>query len=415
MKIKTTLISLALVFALTASAFANGLSLNSVGTRAMGMGGAFVGLANDATALYWNPAGLAGQQSSILVFGTDVIPAATYKNSLYGVDATTKTNHYISPNAFINYNMGKLSLAFGVYVPAGLGAEWEGKELLPMTGGAGPFDWMSKIGVINFSPGIAYQITDQFSVGLAVNIYYAMFDLKRPNMIDMNQDGTPETFAQYSESSTGLGYGATIGLKYNINEKFSLGATFRTSTSVTMNGTGEFLNLPIKMENDFDRDVTWPMWIAGGIAFHPKSNMTITIDAQYSNWSALDKLTADYKNWPDGVFNLNWTNATQIRAGFEHFINDSFGYRVGYYYDPAPAPDETVNILFPSSTNHVATIGASYKTGSFCFTGAFEHLFGAEREIAPHVPAGATMPENMPGTHQMDINAFSLGVSYLLK
>jgi hypothetical protein len=30
-----------------------------VGARAMGMGGAFVALANDATASYWNPAGLA--------------------------------------------------------------------------------------------------------------------------------------------------------------------------------------------------------------------------------------------------------------------------------------------------------------------------------------------------------------------
>ncbi len=419
MKIKTTLISLALVFALSASTFANGLSLNSVGSRALGMGGAFVGLANDATALYWNPAGLAGQQSSILVFGSDVMPAATYKNAAYGVDATMKSNHYISPNAFINYNMGKLSLAFGVYVPAGLGAEWDGSELLPMTGGAGPFDWMSKIGVINFSPGIAYQVTDQFSVGLAVNIYYAMFDLKRPNMIDSDRNDTLDTYVQYSETSTGLGFGATIGLKYDINKMFSLGATFRTSTSVTMNGTGELVGTGMK--SDFERDVTWPMWVAGGVAFNPKENITVTLDAQYSNWSALDKLTADYKNWPDGVFNLNWANATQIRAGFEHFINDSFGYRVGYYYDPAPAPDETVNILFPSSTNHAATIGASYKTGSFCFTGAFEHLFGAEREIAPHVPANAPetvygkLPENMPGIHQMDINAFSLGITYFLK
>lgn len=34
-------------------------SFTSVGARAQGMGGAFVGVADDATAIYWNPAGLA--------------------------------------------------------------------------------------------------------------------------------------------------------------------------------------------------------------------------------------------------------------------------------------------------------------------------------------------------------------------
>jgi hypothetical protein len=39
---------------------ANAQSLDTVGTRAQGMGGAFVGVADDASAVYWNPAGLAG-------------------------------------------------------------------------------------------------------------------------------------------------------------------------------------------------------------------------------------------------------------------------------------------------------------------------------------------------------------------
>lgn len=38
------------------------------GGRAMGMGGAFVGLANDVTAVYWNPAGLAGIGGTQLAF-----------------------------------------------------------------------------------------------------------------------------------------------------------------------------------------------------------------------------------------------------------------------------------------------------------------------------------------------------------
>ncbi|MDD9974878.1 MAG: hypothetical protein OXU27_12775, partial [Candidatus Poribacteria bacterium] len=32
---------------------------NGVGGRALGLGGAYVGIADDATAAYWNPAGIA--------------------------------------------------------------------------------------------------------------------------------------------------------------------------------------------------------------------------------------------------------------------------------------------------------------------------------------------------------------------
>lgn len=49
-----------IVCLLALPAAARGQSLDTVGTRAQGMGGAFVGVADDASAVYWNPAGLAG-------------------------------------------------------------------------------------------------------------------------------------------------------------------------------------------------------------------------------------------------------------------------------------------------------------------------------------------------------------------
>jgi len=46
--------------------------LESAGSRALGMGGAFVAVANDATAVYWNPAGLAfGPTAGVTVGWTD--------------------------------------------------------------------------------------------------------------------------------------------------------------------------------------------------------------------------------------------------------------------------------------------------------------------------------------------------------
>lgn len=396
---------------LSTQIFANGLSLNSIGPRALGMGGAFVGLANDGSAIYWNPAGLIGQRTSLWLSATDIIPMASYKNSTFGIDAQSVINHYFAPNLFFNYNMGDFALAMGIYVPAGLGVEYQGKDLTAFTGGA-DLNWMSRIGVINFSPAIAYKVNDNFSLGLAANIFYGMFDMDRAAVIPM------VGAFQYSESSSGLGFGVTLGALYSFNENFSVGASFRTKTNVTMSGTAKnpaFAAMGGPKESDFDRDVAWPMWIAGGIAYKPTDKLTLTFDAQLSQWSkSEDVFKTKFKeaSWAaataasgDDTFILAWEDKTQIRLGLEYNLNENIDLRFGYYNDPAPAPDETLNILFPSSSNNVFTGGFSYKMDNIKIDFGAEYLLGAERKVDPST-------ENMPGTHQMDIFAFSLGFGY---
>ncbi len=415
-KIRTTLITFLVIFAVGSSALANGLSLNSIGARALGMGGAFVGLANDGSAIYWNPAGLAGQESSVMGYFTGVMPLASYKMDAAGIDAKAESKLYPTGGLFANYNTGKWAFGLGVFVPAGLGVEWCAEDIYGP--GTSEIELMSEIGAISISPAVAYQITEQFSVGVTVNIYYAMFDMKQP------VNGGPLGMHQFSESSTGTGFGFTVGLKYDFSEKFSAGATFRSSTSVSMSGDATntlfplIPNMPPAMvpgpeTSSFSRDVTWPMWIAGGLAYKPSSCWTITLDAQYSQWSELDKLVATYDDpyWKvamDGEeeFDLKWEDAVMIRAGAEYMVSKVSAIRLGYYYDPAPAPDETLNILFPSSTNHAITAGYGYNGEKIFVDFGIEYLFGAERDI-PMDPAYA-----MPGVHKMDVFAFGIGIGY---
>jgi long-chain fatty acid transport protein len=387
-----------LAVVLSVGVMANGLSLNSIGTRALGMGGAYVGLADDPTAIYWNPAGLAGQKSSIMVFATDIIPMATYKTpdgtpAAFAVDAETQGTHYIGPNLFGVYNMGDVTLGLGAFVPAGLGAEWDGKDF-------GTDEMFSKIGVFSFSPALAYQVSDQFSLGLAVNIYYAMFEMsQKPN---------------YYEDSNGLGYGATFGLKYNASKQLSFGATVRLATNVTMEGDAEQFSPQGTVKMTFERDVEWPLWFGGGFAYHVNDDWVITADAQYSNWSSLEELVAKYKfDTPLGQMTMNdtlhldWESQVQIRLGTAYNISDNFILRGGYYYDPAPSPDKTLIHLFPSSTNHAITAGGTYMVDKLSIDFALEYLLGAERDIE-------AVPENaMPGIHQMNIFAFSVGFGYV--
>jgi long-chain fatty acid transport protein len=421
------LIVMMLVLVLGSGLYANGLSLNSIGTRALGMGGAMVGLADDATAIYWNPAGITNVPGAFAgVYVTGISPMTSYAWSYpaFGIDidATAKNKMYITPNLFATYQAGDWTFGLGVFVPAGLGVEWNGDDLVALSGG-NSFEWMSEVGAVDIAPSVAYKITDQFSLGLVVNIYYAFFDLKRPAEV------APGTYAQYSEESSGTGYGVTLGAQYKINEMFTLGATWRSEAKVTMSGTAKnpfFANIGAPTESDFDRDVAWPMWIAGGLAVKPVESLTITFDVQYSQWSQTqDVLVAEYKDptWKSALeasganeFVLNWKDATQIRLGLEYLATEVLAVRAGYYYDPAPAPDETLNILFPSSTNNAISAGVGYKAGQWAFEAGAEYLMGKERIISDDLNNPANPLEGfkneMPGKHQMDIFAWSVGVGY---
>jgi len=414
-----------------ANAFANGLSLNSIGPKALGMGGAFVGLADDGTAIYWNPAGLAGQSNSIMFAGTDIIPFGSYKLDAYGIDAESEMNHYVGPNLFVNYNLGKIGLGFGVYVPAGVGTEWDGADLVAFSGppqvplpdgtlannpyAGKTFEWMSKIAVINISPAISYQLSDKLSIGVAANVYYGMLELKRGedkiNILaayGVAEDGMLDTQTAFDIS--GLGYGASIGLMYKMSDIVSFGLTYRSPVNVEFEGDAD-IDLQGLDTVDGSIDIEWPMWLGAGLAIKANDKLTLTFDAQYSQWSTLEELDAEiklpaaYGGTTIQKMHLEWEDAIQLRVGLAYELNEILTILHGWYWDPAPAPDETLTILFPSQTYSVVTGGLCYKINNFDVDFGAEYLFGGDRNIK-------ASGHNMPGVHQMDIFAVSLGLGY---
>ena len=80
---------------LTSAVAANAQIIESVGSRALGMGGAFVAVASDNTATWWNPAGLATGPFVDIGWGRDRLevteqaPAWRHKTSWFGLGTPT--------------------------------------------------------------------------------------------------------------------------------------------------------------------------------------------------------------------------------------------------------------------------------------------------------------------------------------
>jgi long-chain fatty acid transport protein len=423
--IRVVLLALVYLCFLNILALANGLNLNSLGSKALSMGGAFVGLADDFSAIYWNPAGMARFDRRCFGFyGMDVIPSGTYRNP--PIDARTKRKHYLSGLAAYYLPVGeKAVVALAAYIPSGLGSTWNGDNFTSVTMGSS-YLWISKIGLVTFAPGLAFKVNDQISAGAALNINYGTFSMKTHAGSTTNPLPPPSELdlGQYEESMTGWGYGATFGVLFKPMERLSMGATLRTSSTVKFSGEATISNLSLLGYNDtsdLEREVTWPMWAAAGVAFNPAKNLILTADLQWTQWSKIDTIKTTFKDvvWQammaqsgDDEKPMHWEDALQVRFGAEYRIK-GIAFRGGYYFDPSPAPDKTMNILLPSYDFNVITLGFGYNIDDLHLDFSIEYMMGKDRNVpADKVATDPEWASAMPGTYTMKVIVPSLSISY---
>ena len=113
---------------------AGGFQLNEHGSRPMGLGGAFTAIANDASAVYWNGAGLSFLEGTNIILGSAIIaPRTSFRGPAPLIDKTSMdAQDFFVPHFFITHKVNEMfSFGAGVSVPFGLGTRW-------------PTDWIGR-------------------------------------------------------------------------------------------------------------------------------------------------------------------------------------------------------------------------------------------------------------------------------
>jgi long-chain fatty acid transport protein len=420
---KTKILISVLLFALFLSSivFSNGLNLNGLGAKAIAMGGAFVGISDDLSAIFWNPAGLAQLNKKTFGFcGELIIPSGNYK-FLTDFEAITVSKNYPAGMVAYYHPISKnLVAGIGIYIPSSLGNKWDGTDLKLISQNTS-YNWESYIGVATVSPTLAFKISDQIFVGATLNINYGLFDISS-HAGTMPVPSTPGVYipfdlGQQKVKLTGWGYSTTFGILLKPIKQFSIGATFRTPTKMKFNGDTSISNFSLlgyPESSGLDAKVIWPMWIAGGVAFKPVKNFTLTADVHFTNWKKIDVIKFNFKDatWKailatsggDEIL-MHWKDAFQIRFGVEYMIN-SLAFRGGYYLDPAPAPDETMNVLFPNYDFNVISFGIGCSLKVLQIDLVVEYLMAKDRNVS------IQYEEAMPGKYSMKIWSPAISMSF---
>lgn len=204
-----------------------------LGARAMGMGGAFVAVADDVTALHWNPAGLAGLPG-VQVFGM--------RTSVYSVDG-------LSEDAVLtSYGTGSMGYGLG-WMRTGAADLYSEDTLLVGYGTETPID------------------------GLAAGVTLKRFSVAAPGYEYYNDPA----FAAAGDDA----YGADLGALYR-RGKWSVGATVRNL------GEPKLQLLSTTAEEDLDPIVS-ELRLGGTYLFRDVMMMTV-------EWRAPREVPEYYEN-----------------------------------------------------------------------------------------------------------------------
>jgi long-chain fatty acid transport protein len=411
---------------------ASGLYVNSLGSRAMSMGGAFVGLADDFSAGFWNPAAASQFDWTTLGF------FAAYSNassSYEYADAAISTEYAKSyptalGSAFFPVSE-RIDIGLSFYTLSRFQVEWSGADTSALTGDPQSRDWSTNFWVMTFAPSISYKLSESFSLGLALNLNYGSYDLfmyKGPVEVELDLGINVVDIGAYADSGNGVGIGATLGLFYKPSEMFSLGVSFRSPSKMTIRGRSSSSNFEV-LDNATDSKtfITLPLWVAGGVAIKPSRALTLTADVQFSQWSTVETIRTEYDSqvWQvvfqqsqTDIIPMYWEDTLQIRFGSEFRIN-KISLRAGFYTDPSPVPDETMNFHFPIVDVNTLTLGFAYDGRGPSLHGiqidfGIEYGKGKERTIeSAGIDLRPKYGEALSGTYKMDRLGLNVSFRYV--
>ncbi|MBS3944169.1 MAG: outer membrane protein transport protein [Melioribacter sp.] len=365
------------------SIYAGGFQTGTQNARAMGMGSAFVGMVPDASAIYFNPAGLSNFKGFNLVMGTTLImPTVDFTGPTPLTTTTSTVERTFTPiNFYAAYTMDNgLSFGLGVNNPYGLGSEWPetwlGKRLAQKT----------ELRTFYITPTVAYKVNDYFSVGggfsyIASNVQFVqVIDIPvlaaglpaAPNIkVNLEADGDPAI-------------AWNLGLLFKPTDWVSFGFSFRSEATLNFNGDLTFIGLTNATHKALFPDgkgkskLVMPWDMRFGVSLKPMKDLTVNTDFMFVGWESYKQLEADFETntsvWKDLLSPKRWNNTFGLKLGAEYLINN-LALRAGYVYDGSPIPTKYMDPSLPGANRNEFTVGVGYQfTPNIRFDAAYQFI-----------------------------------------
>lgn len=440
---------LSVVAATSASAAGFAIIENS----ASGMGNAYAGGAagaEDASTVWFNPAGMTRLDNEMLAAMHVVLPSATFtdENSTSALGgaldptntertAETDTPGFVPNFYWVKQITEELTFGLGINAPFGLKTEYQD-------------DWIGRYhGVesdtktLNINPSIAYK-TGPLSVGFGLNAQYA--DVILSSAVDLGSvcvgaelasqipSGTCAAVGASPQGKDGFAtltgdnwaYGYNFGVLYELSDDARVGFSYRSGMEHDVTGKADFsvpgeLAFLTNSGNFLDTTLTATVNLPAttSLSYFQNINEQIALmaDISLTSWSDFEELRIDYDSvQADSVTTEDWQDSTRISVGMNYRHSPVLLYRFGIALDESPIPSaERRTPRIPGNDRTWISFGVTHQIAEgMSYSIGYAHLFINDTTINNTYEA-ATAPvleHTLNGTYETSLDIVSAQLSW---
>ena len=368
------------------TAGAGGISLYEVGTADVGLASAgYSARAQDASTVFTNPAGMARLAGDQLTLGAQML------NGDLGFSIGQGTTPALGGNSGGN-PVGWLP-GGGLFYSHSVSSDL--KIGLALTGNFGSvvkYDegWVGRYRaqegtLLGFSilPSVAWRVNEHLSVGASLNAMVAKFENKVAVSNTIGPDGS------LSLDDDAWGFGANVGLLYEVNQGTRFGITYNSPVKLDFgaqpqwSGLGPGIRALLEarglLDANVDLGVTVPQGVNASFYREIDPRWAVLGSVGWQQWSKFGEVEVGVdSNNPIGLTTrLEFKDTWHVAGGVQYKWSDSWLINGGIAYDSGFQDNNAVALALPVNAAWRFGIGAQKEESkTFNWGLSFEYLYG---------------------------------------
>ena len=390
-----------------------------------GLGNSYAGaaaVAEDASTMYWNPAGMSLLENSQFAIAGNVIlldasfsGTATNPLALGGGAATGGNGGQIGdtgvvPNLYLMMPGGpKWTFGLGVNAPFALKTEYDADWV-------GRFQGVkSEITTVNIQPTVSYKVSDTVSIGAGVS--YQMLEAELTNAVVLGAGLSGRSTLEADDD----GWGWNLGAIFQMTDATRLGIAYRSEIDYKLSGnvavTADPTGAPVPAASGAATgDATMPDSIAFSIAHATSDRLMLLADATRTGWSSINQINVidPATGGTRDVLTLDFDDSWRFSVGGNYMLNDKWTLKAGLAFDETPVKNaQTRTVRIPDNDRTWVSFGGKMKLGQNGWLDlGYAHIFIKDADInhtqTPQPPVGVAGRTTVVGKYEGSVDVFSI-------